>query len=122
VLLGLAAELVVRELVAPIAVGATVGYGAGLLLLCELVAWAETLRSPAVVERAVVGRRVLHLAALAALAAAVSGVALAGGSISSANAFLAGLAGAAAVVALLALVRSLGRDEPRPAVFNLEQE
>jgi hypothetical protein len=78
-------------------------------VLCELVAWAGTLRSTALLERGFVVRRAAHVAALALLGAAAAGVTLAAGSITSPNAFAAGIAGAAAVAGLVALVWSLGR-------------
>jgi hypothetical protein len=109
VLAGLAAELVVREAAAHLPAGAAVGYGAALLLLCELVAWARSLRSPALVDRAVVGRRVAGLVVLALFAAVASGLTVTGGSFSPPNAFVAGVGGAVAVAALLTLVWSLAR-------------
>jgi hypothetical protein len=112
VLIALTAELAVRELVAHVPAGVVVAYGAGLLLLCELVAWAESLRSRALVDPAVVVRRIAQLSVVAMLAAGASGLTLAAGGITSPDAFAAGLAGAAAVAALLALVWWLGREAP----------
>ncbi len=109
VLAVLAAELVVRGLVAHVPAGVAVAYGTGLLLLAELVAWAGALRPPAVVDRAVVGRRAAHLCALTLLGAVAAGLTLAGSRVASPNAFAAGVAGAAAVAGLAALLWSVGR-------------
>lgn len=110
VLVCLTAELLVREAIGHVPPGAALAYGAGLLLVAELVAWAETLRPPALLEPAVVTRRVARLCALAMLATVASGLARGAGSISTPDSFLAGVAGAAAVAAVIALVWSLSRE------------
>jgi hypothetical protein len=107
VLVTLAAEFMAREMIVGFGASAAVGFGVGLLLLCELVAWAETLRPPAVVERAIVVRRALRLCGLVVVAALSSTLVLLGASISSPDAFVAGVAGAIAAVTLIALARSL---------------
>jgi hypothetical protein len=112
VLAGLAAELAVRDLTHSVAAEAVVAYAAGLLLLCELVAWAGTLRGGRV-ELAVLWRRSARLAAVALLGAVAACVTLAAGSVPSPNAFVAGVAAAAAVVGLSALVLLIGRRAAR---------
>jgi hypothetical protein len=110
VLVGLTGELLVRERVGHVPSGAALAYGAGLLLVAELVAWAETLRPPALLESAVVYRRVARLCAVAVLAAVTAGVARSAGAVSAPDAFVAGVVGAAAVAAVVALCWSLGRE------------
>jgi hypothetical protein len=110
VLVCLTAELLVREHVRHVPSGAALAYGAGLLLVAELVAWAETLRPPALVEPAVVYRRIAGLCALALLAVVAAGVARGAGAVSASDTFLAGVAGAAAVAVLVALWWSLVRE------------
>jgi hypothetical protein len=109
VLTALAGELVVRDIAAHVPAGAAVGYGAGLLLLCELVEWAETLRSAALVAPAVAARRAANLFLATAVGAAAAALTVGAGDLSSPNAFVAGVAGAAAVAGLVAVVWSLGR-------------
>jgi hypothetical protein len=108
-LAALAAELVVAMLHSSLAPAVVVATAAALFLLCELLAWAETLRGGARVDRSALGRRVLHLAGVVLLGAAAAGVTLAGSGISAPNAFVAGVAGAAAVAALVGVVWALGR-------------
>jgi hypothetical protein len=108
VLVGLTTELLVCVWVGDVPSGAALAYGAGLLLVAELVAWAETLRPPALLEPAVVYRRVARLGAVALLAAVAAGIAR-GAAVSAPDTFLAGVAGAAAVAALVALWWSLVR-------------
>jgi hypothetical protein len=108
VLAGLAAELVTRDLAGSLPAEAVVACGAALLLLCELVAWAGTLRGGRV-EWAVIARRALRLASVTLLGAVAAGVTLAAGSASPPSTFLAGLAAAAAVAGLVALVLAAGR-------------
>ena len=110
VLIALAAELVMRTLDSTLPPAAVVAYGAGLLLLCELLSWAATLHRGTLLEPAVVTHRVGRLCAVALLGAAASALTTSGSGISPPNAFVAGVAGAAAVAALLALVWALGRE------------
>jgi hypothetical protein len=109
VLATLGAELAVREVERGVPGALAVAYAAGLLLLCELVAWADTLRSRALVAPGLAARRAANL--LAATAAGTGGAALVlvAGSADAPNAFAAGVAGALAVAGLLAVVWSLGR-------------
>jgi hypothetical protein len=107
-LLALAAEFVLRETLTGTDTTVALLYGPGLLLLCELLAWAGALRPRARVEPAFVARRAGHLLAVAAAAVVASAAALAGGALAAPQPFVAGVAGAAAAVALLALVRGLG--------------
>ena len=109
-LICLAAELVARDLEAHVPPGVVAAYSAALLLVSELAAWAGTLRSGALVEPAVVARRVARLGALVVLGATASALTLAGSRISPPDAFIAGVAGAAAVAGLLAVVWTLGRE------------
>jgi hypothetical protein len=89
---------------------AVVAYGAGLLLLCELLSWAATLHRGTLLEPIVAAQRAGRLAGVALLGAAASALTVAGSGISPPNAFVAGVGGAAAVAALLALVWALGRE------------
>jgi hypothetical protein len=109
VLVTLTSEFTARKVIVGVGAGASIAYGAGLLLLCELLAWAETLRAPApaLVERVVVIRRALHLGGLMMLAALSAALVVLGADISSPDAFVAGVAGAVAAVALFGLARSL---------------
>jgi hypothetical protein len=109
-LLALAAELVTAALHASLDPAVLVSAATALLLLCELLAWAATLRSDALVDRAALGRRAVHLVAAVLVGATASALTVAGHGISAPNAFVAGVAGAAAVAALLALVWALGRE------------
>jgi hypothetical protein len=109
VLAPLAAAFLARELDGHVAAAATVAYAAGLLALCELLAWADTLRSPARFDPAYATRRAANLLAATGAGAATAGLTLAAGSVESPNAFVAGVAGAAAVVGLVAVVWRLGR-------------
>jgi hypothetical protein len=109
VLIGLAVELVVRLLDEHVSRGEAVALGTGALVLCELIAWADSLRGPALVAPGVVGRRVLNLLLAAVVGAAAAALAVSAGSVEAPNAFVAGVAGAAAVAAIAAVVWSLGR-------------
>jgi hypothetical protein len=109
VLAALAVEFAMRELDAHVLGWHTVLYAAGLLLLCELIAWADTLRSRALVAPDVVGRRAGNMLLGVLAGGGAAGLAVAAGSIESPNAFVAGVAGAAAVAALVGVVWSLGR-------------
>jgi len=112
VLLGPAVELVVLEVDTHLPAAEAVGYGVGLLVLCELIAWADTLRSHALVAPAVVVRRAAALLVTAGVGAAAATLTAEAGDVDSPNAFVAGVAGAAAVALVVGLVWSIGR---RPA-------
>jgi hypothetical protein len=109
VLASLAAELAVCEVERGVPGGLAVAYGAGLLLLCELLAWADTLRSPALVAPGLAVRRAANVLAATAVGAGAAALALAAGTVDAPNAFAAGVAGALAVAGLVAVVWSLGR-------------
>ena len=109
VLIGLGSEIAVRALDNGLSPAAAVLYAAGLLLLCELVAWADALRGPARVARRAVTSRLAHLLAATLAGAGAAALTVAAGGVRSPNAFVAGVAGAAAVAAIATLVWSLGR-------------
>jgi hypothetical protein len=108
-LAGFAVELVLRELDAHVLGWHTVAYAVGLLLLCELIAWADTLRSRALAAPAVVRGRAASLLFAVVAGGVAAGLAVGAGSVESPNAFVAGVAGAAAVAAIVGVVRSLGQ-------------
>jgi hypothetical protein len=105
----LAAELLLRELDGGVAPALVVAYAAGLLLLTELVAWADALRPPALVAPGVVARRTGSLAGATLAGAAAAAAVLGAATPAAPNAFAAGVAGAVAVAALVALLLRLGR-------------
>lgn len=109
VLVLLATAFVVRELDVHVAAPHTALFAAGLLLLGELIAWADALRGGALVAPDVVARRVGNLAAVVLVGVAAAALTVEAGRIDAPNAFLAGVAGAAAVAAVLGVVWSLGR-------------
>jgi hypothetical protein len=109
VLAGLGAELAVREVESGVPGGLAVAYGAALLLVCELVAWADALRSPALVSPGLAVRRAANVVAATAAGAGAAALVLAAGGVDAPNAFAAGVAGALAVAGLVAVVWSLGR-------------
>jgi hypothetical protein len=109
VLVVLATEFVLRELDARLAAPQTAAFGAGLLLVGELLAWSDSLRGSARVAPGVVARRAGNLAAIVLLGAGAAALTVEAGRIDSPNAFVAGVAGAAAVAAVLGVVWSLGR-------------
>jgi hypothetical protein len=109
VLAALAAELAVREVESGVAGGLALAYGTGLLLLCELVAWADTLRAPTLVAPPLAVRRAANLLVATAVAAGAAALVLAAGKVDAPNAFAAGVTGALAVAGLVAVVWSLGR-------------
>jgi hypothetical protein len=109
VLVLLATEFVVRELDAHVAAPRAVAFATGLLLLGELVAWADTLRGSARVDPGVVVRRAGNLAVALALGAGAAALTVGAGRIDAPNDFVAGGAGAAAVAAVLGVLWSLGR-------------
>jgi hypothetical protein len=112
VLAALAVELVVRDVDARLPSAQAIGYGVGLLLLCELIALSDTLRSRALVARGVLGRRAGNLLLALLVGAGAAAITVAAGDVDAPNDFVAGVAGAAAVAALVGIVWSLGR---RPA-------
>jgi len=109
VLVLLATGFVVRELDAHVTAPHTALFAAGLLLLGELIAWADALRGGARVAPGVVARRIGNLAAVVVVGAVAAALTVEAGRIDSPNAFVAGVAGAAAVAAVLGVVWSLGR-------------
>jgi hypothetical protein len=109
VLVGLGSEIVVRVVDNGFSPVAAILYAAGLLLLCELVAWADALRGSARVAGRAVASRLAHLFAAVVVGAAAAALTVAAGGVESPNAFVAGVAGAAAVTAIAMLVWSLGR-------------
>jgi hypothetical protein len=111
VLVLLAAEFVVRELDAHVNAPHTAAFAAGLLLLAELIAWADSLRGSARVAPGVVARRAGNLGAVVLVGAGAAALTVEASRIDSPNKFVAGVAGAAAVAAVLVVVWSLGRGE-----------
>ena len=109
VLAGLGVEFVMRELDAHVPATHTVAFAGGLLLVCELMAWSDALRSRALIAPVVVRRRLGNVAGAIAVGAAASALTLAAGDVESPNAFLAGVGGAIAIVAVVGVVWSLGR-------------
>ena len=106
-LLAFAAEFTARQLSDSLAPAVSIGYGAGLLALCELVSSAATLRSVRTVDRAVVRRRLSTLATAVAGAAGASAVALSGAGVHVGAALLAACIGLAAAALLLGGVARL---------------
>lgn len=108
-LAALAAELVMHELVVGAPAAAAIGYGAGLLLLAELVSWGTTLDRSARIERSVALRHVAGLGTTAIVGVAAATAALLGASVSGSSALAAASVGSTAAVGLLGLARRLVR-------------
>jgi hypothetical protein len=78
-------------------------YGAGLVVVAELLLWSAGLPRDGLADRRVVADRLLSLAAIAAAALALAGLVLGAGSLRLAAAPAAATLGTLAAVALLAL-------------------
>lgn len=101
-LFGLATAFATRQLRDGLPVAASIGYGAGLLGLCELVSSAATLRRVRLLDRAVVAGRLAALTAVAVVGAAAAALALVGSGVHVGAALLAASIGLTAAVLLLA--------------------
>ncbi|HEX7084375.1 MAG TPA: hypothetical protein VF186_09710 [Gaiellaceae bacterium] len=106
-LVGLGAELVVHQLATGSPAAAAIGYGAGLLLVAELVRWRVALPPAALVDREAVRRRVETLGATTAVGALAAAATLLGGGVASGSALAAACVGAVGAVGLLGLARIL---------------
>jgi hypothetical protein len=106
-LFALATEYVIVEATERADPGSVLVYAPGLVVLCELVFWADELPASGHVEG--VPERLLLVAAVAVAAALLALVALAGRTVQLGSAFGAALVGGGAAVCLLAFPLALLR-------------
>jgi len=102
-LFALAAEYVATETAGHTGAWTVAAYGAGLVVVTELLLWSGGLPRNGLADRRVVVDRLLSLAGIAAAAVALAGLVLAAGSLRLAAAPAAATLGTLAAVALLAL-------------------
>ena len=106
-LFSLAAELLTRQLAHGLEIAVAIGYGVGLLAVCELAAFAGELSRRVHVERAVAWRRAGWVGVTLLLGGMASALALLGGSLRLGDALVAVGIGVPAALVLVAGVYAL---------------